>query len=91
MRRLFRENWKPGSKIRLLGVQTSSFESNAGQIDLLNAGRQDKWQQALKTADRLRDRFGESAVSLASGLKGTFREKTHENPAALPGKKKPKR
>lgn len=91
MRRLFRENWKPASKIRLLGVQTSSFEPQADQIDLLDADRQGKWQQALKTADRLRDKFGESAVSLASGLKGTFREKTHENPAALPGKKKPKR
>jgi DNA polymerase-4 len=91
IRRLFRENWKPGTKIRLLGVQTSSFEKPGAQIDLLDSARQDKWQQALKTADRLRDRFGESAVSLASGLKGTFREKTHENPASLPGKKKPKK
>jgi DNA polymerase IV len=91
IRRLFRDNWKPGTKIRLLGVQTSSFEQQGAQIDLLDSARQDKWQQALKTADRLRDRFGESAVSLASGLKGTFREKTHENPASLPGKKKPKK
>jgi len=91
IRRLFRDNWKPGTKIRLLGVQTSSFEQQGGQIDLLDSARQDKWQQALKTADRLRDRFGESAVSLASGLQGTFREKTHENPASLPGKKKPKK
>lgn len=91
MRRLFRHNWKAGSKIRLLGVQTSSFESQADQIDLLDGDRQGKWQRALKTADRLRDKFGESAVSLASGMRGTFREKTHENPAALPGEKKPKK
>ncbi len=38
--------------------------------------------------DELRDRFGESAVSLAAGLQGTFRERVHENPAAMPGKKK---
>ena len=37
---------------------------------------------------RLRDKFGESAVGLASGLKGAFRERTHENPAGLPGKQK---
>jgi DNA polymerase-4 len=36
--------------------------------------------------DRLRDRFGESTVSLAASLKGTFEERTHENPAGLPGK-----
>ena len=40
-------------------------------------------------ADRMRDKFGESAVSLAAGLRGSFRERTHENPASLPGKKKP--
>ena len=39
--------------------------------------------------DRMRDKFGESAVSLAAGLRGNFRERTHENPASLPGKKKP--
>jgi DNA polymerase-4 len=36
----------------------------------------------------MRDKFGESAVSLAAGLRGSFRERTHENPASLPGKKK---
>jgi hypothetical protein len=36
----------------------------------------------------MREKFGESAVSLATGMKSRFRERTHENPAALPGKKK---
>jgi DNA polymerase-4 len=85
-RRLFRENWKPGVKMRLLGVQASSLEVAAGQMDLLQADSQRKWQQALSAADRLRDRFGESAVSLATGMKGRFRERTHDNPASLPGK-----
>jgi DNA polymerase-4 len=35
----------------------------------------------------MRDKFGESAVSLASSLSGKFKERTHENPASLPGKK----
>jgi len=40
--------------------------------------------------DRLRDKFGESSITLGTGMKGGFRERTHENPAALPGKAKPK-
>lgn len=88
-RALFRKNWKPGAAVRLLGVQASSFESVEGQMDLLDQGRLERWKHALETADRLRDRYGESAVSLASGLTGRFRERVHENPAALPGRKEP--
>jgi DNA polymerase-4 len=87
IRILFRKNWKKGAEIRLLGVQMSSFEEAApGQLDLLDDGRHQRWQQALAAADRLRDRFGEGSVGLAGGMKGVFREKTHENPASLPGK-----
>ena len=87
VRALFRANWKTGTKIRLLGVQTSSFEAAEGQLNLLDGAKHDKWKQALSTADKLRDRYGEAAVGLASGMKATFRERTHENPAGLPGKK----
>src|SRR5208282_5264959 len=72
--------------VRLLGVQASSFEVQAEQINLLEGGRQQRWRDALAAADRLRDRFGESSVKLAAGLRGNFRERTHENPAGLPGK-----
>jgi len=70
----------------LLGVHASSFEDRADQGDMLEDGRRQRWQQALSAADRLRDKFGESSVTLATGLKGGFRERTHENPAGLPGK-----
>ncbi len=90
IRLLFRKNWRKGAQVRLLGVQASSFEAQAGQGDLLEDGRRQRWQQALSAADRLRDKFGESSVSLASGLRGGFRERTHENPAGLPGKGKGK-
>ena len=86
VRNLFRKNWKPGIEVRLLGVQASSFEAQTEQISLLEAGRQQRWKDALAAADRLRDRFGESSVSLAAGMRGRFRERTHENPAGLPGK-----
>ena len=87
-RALFRKNWKKGVPVRLLGVHASSFTAQAGQINLLEGSRQQRWKDALAAADRLRDKFGESSVSLASGLKASFRERTHENPAGLPGKSK---
>ncbi len=85
--RLFLANWRPGAKVRLLGVNASSWAEEQDQMDLLAGDHHDRWRGALAAADRLRDKFGESAVSLASGLRGTFRERTHENPAGLPGKK----
>jgi DNA polymerase IV len=90
-RTLFRKNWKPGREVRLLGVQTSSFEAQAEQINLLDGNRQQRWKNALAAADRLRDKFGESSVKLATGMRGTFRERTQENPADLPGKKPSKK
>jgi DNA polymerase-4 len=86
VRGLFRANWKPGSAVRLLGVHTSSFEAAEGQLGLLDGNKHQRWQNVLSAADRLRDRFGEDAISLGTALKGTFRERTHENPAGLPGK-----
>jgi len=76
--------------VRLLGVQTSSFTSQPDQINLLEGNRQQRWKDAMAAADRLRDKFGESSVKLAAGMKGNFRERIHENPAGLPGKGKGK-
>jgi DNA polymerase IV len=86
IRMLFRKNWKPRAEVRLLGVQASSFEAVSDQMNLLEGERQQRWKQALAAADKVRDKFGESSVGLAGGLKGGFREKTHENPVGLPGK-----
>ena len=86
IRVLFRKNWKKGTPIRLLGVHTSSFEEQPEQLGLLDPERQQRWNKALAAADKLRDKFGESKVGLATGMKGQFRERTHENPASLPGK-----
>jgi DNA polymerase-4 len=87
-RSLFRKNWRKGAQVRLLGVHASSFLGESKQEDLIEGARRQRWQQVFSAADRLRDKFGESTVSLASGLKGGFRERTHENPAGLPGKSK---
>ena len=87
IRELFHRNWKPGAAVRLLGVHVSGWAEGSEQLDLLGEERHERWKNALAAADRMRDKFGESAVSLASGLRGKFRERTHENPAGLPGKK----
>jgi DNA polymerase IV len=87
MRRLFHAHWRKGSEVRLLGVQASSFAEQSAQADFLKDQSLDKWQQALSAVDWVRDRFGERSITLGTGMKGGFRERTHENPAALPGKK----
>ena len=86
VRDLFYSNRESGRKIRLLGVHAGSLVEQEGQLDLLEGGQRDKWNRALAAADDLRQRYGEGAVSLASGVKGAFRERTHENPAGLPGR-----
>ena len=89
-RRLLLTNWDRRQAVRLLGVHVSQFEDTAGQFDLLDGGRNERWRQALEAADKLRDKYGESAVALGSGLRGHYRERVQENPSALPGKE-PKR
>ena len=78
IRDLWQKNWKAGSAVRLLGVQVSSLEHGEGQMGLLEADRHERWKSALTAADKLRDKFGDGAVSLASGMRGNFRERTHE-------------
>jgi DNA polymerase-4 len=86
VRALFRQNRKANAAIRLLGVHVSGLESDEGQMNLLGEDHTDRWRKALTAVDKMRDRFGESSISLATGMKGRFRERVHENPAGLPGK-----
>jgi DNA polymerase-4 len=88
IRQLFHRNWKSGAPVRLLGVHAAGWAEGERQMDLLGEDRHEKWKLTLAAADRMRDKFGESAVSLATSLRGKFQERTHENPASLPGKKR---
>jgi DNA polymerase-4 len=87
-RDLFHRNWKRGAPVRLLGVHASHFDESGEQMNLLEEDRHERWKHALEAADRLRDKFGESAVSLAAAMRGNFRERVHENPVGLPGKRR---
>lgn len=98
IRKLFRDNWQRGRTVRLLGVSTSNFEESEGataqgvQLELLGATRTDRqhqrWGQAMAMADKLRDKFGDRSVVLGTSLNRNLRERIHENPTDLPGKKK---
>jgi len=88
IRKLFYDNWVKGHAIRLLGVQTSHFGDTPQQMGLLEDDKHEKWVRALSASDRLRDKYGESAIFLAKGMAGKFRERVHENPPEKPGKKK---
>jgi len=87
VKNLFRRNWERERPIRLLGVHVGSLQHREGQLNLLRDGQNRKWSRALEAADSLRDRFGESALGLAAAMKHGRRERVHENPAGLPGKK----
>ena len=83
-RKLFLDNWQSGRAVRLLGVHTSHFDDVPEQLDLIDGGKRQKWTMALTASDRLRDKYGDSAVFLAKGMRGSFRERVHENPAERP-------
>jgi DNA polymerase IV len=91
VRTLFRAAWD-GRPVRLVGVHAGSLDHDEGQLNLLDQGRAERWRKALTAADKMRDKFGEGSVSMGAGMRAKFRERIHENPAALPGKHpKPKK
>jgi len=89
-RDLFHQAWT-GKKIRLLGVYAQQLESGEGQTSLLAEEKTERWRKTLKAVDRIRDKYGDSTVSLAAGLNSGFRAKVHDNPENLPGKNPKKR
>ena len=89
MRLLFETAWT-GKRIRLLGVYAGSLENQQGQMNLLAESKTERWRKALTAMDQIRDKYGEASVSIATGLKGRVKERVHENPAGLPGKRPPK-
>jgi DNA polymerase IV len=90
VRALFRENWRRGSKVRLLGVHLSGFDGVAATASFGFEGGE-RWKQALSAADRLRDKYGESAVHMGSALKADIHERTHEAMPEAPGKARDKK
>lgn len=68
VRDLFSSAWNGTAKLRLVGVEFSSFSAGSGQLDLLDPGRREKLERLARTTDSLRDRFGFSKVQFGGSL-----------------------
>lgn len=72
-RSLIGELWQPGTPVRLLGVGVSNWEEHPEQPGLFDdveaeVERRAARERLTSTTDRLRERFGESAVRYGSEL-----------------------
>jgi len=85
VRDLFHKAWS-GKAIRLLGVYAQSLESGEGQTSLLEEDQTQRWRKTLAAVDKMREKYGDTTVSLAAGLNTPFRARVHDNPENLPGK-----
>ena len=84
---LFRQAWNGRTPIRLVGVHAGSLQASEGQMSLLEEPRTARWREAFRSVDHIRSRFGDASISLAKTLHAGIRERVHENPFDLPGKK----
>ncbi len=89
--RLFRLAWDAKTPVRLLGVHAGSLQAVEGQMNLLEEPQTAKLREAFRSIDHVRDRFGDSVVTLAKTMHAGIRERVHENPFGLPGKEPKKR
>ena len=65
---LFENAFRPGQKVRLLGVRASNLERRSFQPGLLEAPERERLDRLARAADTLRDKFGFDAVLLARSL-----------------------
>ena len=85
VRSLFHKAWT-GKPIRLVGVYAQSLEQGEGQTSLIEESKTARWRKTLEAVDRMRDKYGDSTVSLAAGMTAGFKARVHDNPENLPGK-----
>jgi DNA polymerase-4 len=78
---LFRQAWDGKKPIRLLGVHAGSLQAAEGQMSLLEEPGTARLREAFRSVDHIRNKFGDSAISLAKTLNAGIRERVHENPA----------
>jgi DNA polymerase-4 len=68
---LFSAAWRPGQKLRLVGVGLSSFSRGDEQLGLLDAESREKQERLAYATDLLRDRFGFSKIQLGGSIRPT--------------------
>jgi DNA polymerase-4 len=78
---LFRKAWDGKKPIRLLGVHAGSLQAMEGQMNLLEEANTARLREAFRSVDHIRNKFGDSAISLAKSLKAGIRERVQDSPA----------
>ncbi len=65
---LFEQVWKPGKRVRLIGIGVSGLTDPARQLTLFEAPQAgfERKRRAAAVIDRLRDKFGDDAIQRAS-------------------------
>lgn len=61
-RKIFEGFYRPGMKIRLIGVRVSQFEDAYIKESLFRDPRQEKMEGLHKVVDKIKDKFGEGAI-----------------------------
>lgn len=65
---LFRNTWRQGRRVRLLGVGVAGLTESGYQLGLWQRGEQTRARELQTTVDGLRKRFGHHAIFRASNL-----------------------
>ena len=78
---LFRKSWDGKKPIRLLGVHAGGLKAVEGQMNLLEEQNTAKLREAFRSVDHIRNKYGDSAISLAKTLKAGLRERVQDSPA----------
>ena len=78
---LFRKAWDRKKPIRLLGVHAGGLQAAEGQMNLLEEASTARLREAFRSVDHIRNKYGDSAISLAKTLKAGIRERVQDSPA----------
>jgi DNA polymerase-4 len=66
---LFRQLYRPGNKVRLLGVRLSELTNGAMQTNLFSDP--ERKSDLYKAIDAVRDRFGKSVLTRGGAIRGS--------------------
>jgi DNA polymerase-4 len=78
---LFRKAWDGKKPIRLLGVHAGGLQAAEGQMNLLEEANTARLREAFRSVDHIRNKYGDSAISMAKTLKAGIRERVQDSPA----------
>ena len=65
-RDLLIKNLIPGGAVRLLGVSTSALLSSGWQESMFDIQKRLSWEKLYRGIDRLREKYGEEAIGIAT-------------------------